>query len=93
MPSHPRWQRRDMFGFDEPYSLAYQLHLKDRPAGIFVTSEYDQVGPLWHIAVSALWRRPSEDEVRIVLEDFGAEAFEELATKRSLLRHFYWPSV
>lgn len=96
VPGHTRWQRRDMFGFEDPYSVPYQLYDNGRPMGVFVTSEYGgrhdgPNGPIWHLAISAMWRRPTTEEAVLMLEDFGAEAFEEVPTRKSLVRHFVWP--
>jgi len=91
VPRHTRWERRELFGFEDPWSVPYQLYNGDRAMGLFVTSEFDRRDGMWHLAVSAMWRRPREDEIAVILADFGAEAFEEVPTKRSLVRHFVWP--
>src|SRR4051812_8154930 len=92
VPGHIRWQRREMFGFEDPNSVPYQLYLGGKPTGLFATSEfYPGDSPAWHLALSAMWRRPREDEVLLMLQDFGAEALEEVPSLKSLVRHFVWP--
>jgi hypothetical protein len=96
-PFNDRWILRDAGGFEDEYMQSWQM-LDDygRPTNVFVLSSYippssDSAEEAWQISVSCMWRRANDDEVKVILEDFGCQGFGELVARRDLVRHFWWP--
>ena len=94
-PMSSRWRSRDLAGFEDPLARAFKAQ-SETGTSLYVISEFcdDDDPPFWTLSICADWRRPRQDEVIRVLQDFGAEGFEEIVTGgRSLIRHFSWPPL
>jgi hypothetical protein len=96
-PNKPYWQFNDTVFDHNTLSYQYVPTGGGRASGIFVMTSYYSPREsatreaYWHIQISCMWRKPREDEVRAVLEDFGAMHFGERRSRKDLVRNFFYP--
>lgn len=96
-PNKAYWQLNDSMYDHNTLSYQYVPQGGGRASGLFVMTSYytakesNTREAYWHISVSCMWRKPRNDEVRAVLEDFGALHFGERKAARDLVRNFFYP--
>lgn len=100
LPTNTDWQRQWFPTADGNASL---WALGDRNA-IQVMSSYYPLGdprgivegkPLWHLAISGMWRRVTDDEMGLVIDGFGLNPSAWTERTRchngEIVRHLYRP--